>query len=86
MLVAVVALAVIAVGAIAALAYSLYTGTQREREWAAERRLLLIRIQTPELAPTLAAPEPSGEKLYVAPGDDEGHAEYMEQRSAGEAV
>lgn len=51
---------------------------------AAERAELLTRIQAPELAPTLAATEPSDELLYVPYDDDTAHNEYMEQRASGE--
>jgi hypothetical protein len=50
----------------------------------AERKELLTRIQAPELAPTLSAPEPTGEQLYVSPELDEEWTDYVEARKAGE--
>jgi hypothetical protein len=48
---------------------------QRETAWAKERNLLLTRIQTPQLAPSLAFDqpaehEPTGRPLYVPFDDD----------------
>lgn len=82
-------LTVIAALAIGALIYALiYEKRQvavREKEWALERGALLSRIQTPEMAPSLApAAEPTGETLHVPYDDDAAHDEYMEARVLGE--
>ena len=55
-------------------------------EFKAERSELLTRIQAPELAPTLAAAEPSDELLYVPFDDDAAHEDYLERRAAGEVT
>jgi hypothetical protein len=56
---------------------------EERREWEAERSALLLRIQAPELAPTIGAPEPSDEPLYVSPDSDEAWSDYAEERKAG---
>jgi hypothetical protein len=49
-----------------------------------ERRELATRIQAPELAPTLGAPEPSGRNFHILPDDDAAHDDYVEEFRAGE--
>lgn len=53
--------------------------------FASERAELLLRIQAPELTPTIAAGEPSEQPLYVpeAPGAWD---EYVDARAAGKAT
>lgn len=50
---------------------------EEKRAWRLERVGLLTRIQAPELAATLAAPEPSDEPLYVPFDDDAAHDEWV---------
>lgn len=53
-------------------------------QWAAERERLIALIQAPEQAPTIIAPEPTGERLYVEHDNDDDHAAYLEAVEAGE--
>lgn len=58
---------------------------RQEREsWADERRVLLNRIQAPQVAAYEATGEPSDEPLYVPYDDDAAYADYVEARMAGE--
>lgn len=69
-------LALVALAAIAALAYEKHQTTVREREWTAERATLLNRIQAPEIA---VLPEQQMTP-YVAPEDDQGYWDAVEER------
>ena len=50
---------------------------------ARERSELATRIQAPEVAPSLSAPDPSGEMLHVPYDDDGAWDEYIEARENG---
>lgn len=69
------------------LAYLLYDERRKreaaEGEWRAERSELLTRIQAPQMAPTLTAPEPSETPLYIPFDDQDAYDEYVRDRAAG---
>lgn len=45
---------------------------------------LTAQVQQPELAPSLAFPEPSAEPLHVPMDDEKAWDEYIEQKERGE--
>lgn len=66
------------------LAERLIESHEKEREaWATERRELLNRIQSPQLAAFQSAGEPTSEPKYVPHDDDQEWADYIEARAEG---
>jgi hypothetical protein len=61
-----VALSAITLALVALLAFREWLAYRERQEWAQERRLLVTRIQSPELAPMLA-PRPDDEDEHAEP-------------------
>ena len=53
-------------------------------ESAAERQILLERIQRPERVPVETAQEPSPEALHIPYDDDEAYTEYVQSKNGTE--
>jgi hypothetical protein len=67
----------------AILLYVLWDRRVERREWEADRRLLLTRIQAPQMAPALASEEPITPREHHVPiDDDEAWKDYREELSA----
>ena len=89
-------LALILGWALTVCAFLLFVHKQEERDaaergrtdasHAEDRRVLLNRLQAPQMAAYEASGEPSEEPLYVPFEDDDAHEAYEKQRKAGEAV
>ena len=63
------------------LVYVLWDRRVERREWMKERQLLLTRIQTPELAPTLAPQDDIEPPVWISPEDDKAFQDALRERN-----
>ena len=51
---------------------------EAEKAWRLERASLCARVQQPEMAATIDAPEPTPGRQHIPEWDDKAYAEYVE--------